>query len=68
MKISEEIKTWRSEMNLTQLEFALLIWPDKDPEMTRSYISHYESGDWHPRFRTYFRIKRIYDGYRMESQ
>jgi transcriptional regulator with XRE-family HTH domain len=44
MEPSDYIKSVRKKLGLNQTELAQLLFPSKDPRITQSYISRYESG------------------------
>ena len=59
MTVPEIIKKIRKDLELNQMQLAQLIWPDRDPKVTQTYISKYEIGKADPPASIFLRIQEL---------
>jgi transcriptional regulator with XRE-family HTH domain len=59
MNISDYVKIVRKKLNLSQIEFAKAVWPEKNPLVTQPLISRYESSKTIPAGDNLLRIQAL---------
>lgn len=63
MTVPEIIKQTRKALKMNQTQMARLVWPDKDPAVTQTYLSKYERGISDPPASVFLKIQDLLKHY-----